>query len=77
VLLIAAIPTASVCASGDGFLDQRPRAVALAAWQNYGDALRLVACEQLAAVSATQGLDELTRLSDLAGPGARKIHVGS
>jgi hypothetical protein len=50
--------------------------LALAAWQNYGDALRLVACEQLAAVSATQGLDELTRLSGLAGPGARKIHVG-
>jgi hypothetical protein len=45
--------------------------------KNCGDAMRLVAREQLAAESATQGLDELTRLSGLAGPGARKIHVGS
>jgi hypothetical protein len=44
--------------------------------KNCGDALRLVAREQLAAESATQGLDELTRLFGLAGPGARKIHVG-
>jgi hypothetical protein len=38
--------------------------------------VRLVAREQFAAESATQGLDELTRLSGLAGPGARKIHGG-
>jgi hypothetical protein len=42
-----------------------------------GYAPGLAAREQLAAVSATQGLDELRRLSGLGGPGARKIHVGS
>jgi hypothetical protein len=47
--------------------------LALAAWQRLRDALRLVAREQFAAESATQGLDELTRLSGLGRAGERKI----
>jgi hypothetical protein len=58
------------------FSRHAPRAWPWQLGKNCGDAVRLVAREQFAAGSATQGLDELTRLSGLAGPGARKIHGG-